>query len=78
MPTRIINLFLKSWTTLWCPSTAMIGPIFCRETVTALSNQKLLVIMTFITLLQLEEQDSWFQQDGATAHIAISIIYMLH
>jgi hypothetical protein len=65
---------------LWCgvPQQATIGPIFCRETVTALCNQKLLVIMTFITLLQLEEQDYWFQQDGATAHIPNSTIHMLH
>jgi hypothetical protein len=34
--------------------------------------------MTFITLLQLEEQDYWFQQDGATARTANSTILLLH
>jgi len=33
--------------------------------------------MTFITLLQLEEQDYWFQQDGATAHTANSVVITL-
>jgi len=32
--------------------------------------------MTFITLLQLE-QDYWFQQDGATAHTANSVMITL-
>jgi hypothetical protein len=33
--------------------------------------------MTFITLLQPEEQEYWFQQDGATAHTANSVVITL-
>jgi hypothetical protein len=33
--------------------------------------------MNFISLLEVDEQDCWFQQDGATAHTANSIMQML-
>jgi hypothetical protein len=33
--------------------------------------------MNFISLLEVDEQDCWFQQDGATAHTADSIMQML-
>jgi hypothetical protein len=33
--------------------------------------------MNFIFLLEVDEQDCWFQQDGATAHTANSTMQML-
>jgi hypothetical protein len=32
--------------------------------------------MDFISLLEVDEQDCWFQQDGATAHTANSTTQM--
>jgi hypothetical protein len=42
---------------------------------TAESYQEL--IMNFISLLETNEQDCWFQQDGATAHTANLTMQML-
>jgi hypothetical protein len=33
--------------------------------------------MNFISLLEVDEQDCWFQQGGAKAHTANSIMHML-
>jgi hypothetical protein len=33
--------------------------------------------MSFISLLEVDEQDSWFQQDGAAVHTANSTMQML-
>jgi hypothetical protein len=33
--------------------------------------------MNFISLLEIDEQDCWFQQDKATAHTANSTMQML-
>jgi hypothetical protein len=33
--------------------------------------------MNLISLLEFDEQDCWFQQDGATAHIVNSTMQML-
>jgi hypothetical protein len=35
------------------------------------------LIMNFISLLEVDEQDCWFQQDGAMVHTANSIMQML-
>jgi hypothetical protein len=33
--------------------------------------------MNFISILEVDEQDCWFQQDGATSHTANSTMQML-
>jgi hypothetical protein len=35
------------------------------------------MIMNLISRLEVDEQDCWFQQDGAMAHAAYSIMQML-
>jgi hypothetical protein len=35
------------------------------------------LVINFISLLEVDEQDCWFQQDGATAHTANSTMQML-
>jgi hypothetical protein len=57
-----------------CLSTRIIGPIFFSETITADRYQEL--VMNFISLLEVDGQDCWFQQDGATAHTANSTMQM--
>jgi hypothetical protein len=34
--------------------------------------------MNFVSLLEVDEQDYWFEQDGATAHTANSTMRMLN
>jgi hypothetical protein len=53
----------------------IIGPIFFSETITAEHCQEF--IMNVISVLKADERDSWFQQDGATAHTAISTMHTL-
>jgi hypothetical protein len=67
LPRRTVTL-LKNW--VWCVVSRrrIIVPIFFSETKTTESYQEL--IMNFISLLEADEQDCWFQQDGATAHTA--------
>jgi hypothetical protein len=36
------------------------------------------LIMNFISLLEADKQDYWFQQDGAMVHIANSTMQMLN
>jgi hypothetical protein len=62
---------------VWCAVSGrrVIGPIFFSETITAERYQEL--IMNFISLLEVDEQDCWFQQDEATAHTANSTMQML-
>jgi hypothetical protein len=43
------------------------GPLFFSETITPEFYKEL--IMNFISILPVNEQDVWFQKDGATAHI---------
>jgi hypothetical protein len=67
IPIPIIEWSLRVYSLqvgVWCgiPQQAIIGPISCRETVTALCTQKLLVIMTFITLLQLKNKTTGFNK----------------
>jgi hypothetical protein len=49
-------------------------PIFFSKKITAECYQKL--IMNFIFLLEVDEKDRWFQQDGATVHTANSTMQM--
>jgi hypothetical protein len=62
---------------VWCAVSRrrIIGPVFFNETVTADRYQEL--IMNFISPLEVDEQDCWFQQDGATSHTANSTMQML-
>jgi hypothetical protein len=62
---------------VWCAVSRwrIIGPILFSETITAERYQEL--IMNFISLLEADEQDCWFQQDGAMAHRANSTMQML-
>jgi hypothetical protein len=62
---------------VWCAVSQrrIIGPIFFIEMITAEHYQEL--IMNFISLLEVDKQDSWLQQDGATAHTANSTMQML-
>jgi hypothetical protein len=53
----------------------IIGPIFFSETITDERYREL--IMNLISLLEFDEQDCWFQQDRATAHIVNSTMEML-
>jgi hypothetical protein len=48
---------------------------FLSETITAEHYQEF--IMNLISLLEVNEQDCWFQQDGATAHTENSALQML-
>jgi hypothetical protein len=61
---------------LWCSVSRrrIIGPIFFSETITAERYQEL--IMNSISLSEVDEQDCWFQQDGATAKTANSAMQM--
>jgi hypothetical protein len=62
---------------VWCAVSQrrIIGPIFFRETKTAERYQE--IIMNFISLLEVDEQDCWFQEDGATVHTENSTMQML-
>jgi hypothetical protein len=53
----------------------VIDPICFTETITAECYQEFIV--NFISLLEVDKQDCWFQQDGATAHTANSAMQML-
>ncbi|GFG30322.1 hypothetical protein Cfor_01564 [Coptotermes formosanus] len=44
------------------------GPLFFEQTIAAENYQNLLT--QFIPLLEQNERDCWFRQDGTTAHIA--------
>jgi hypothetical protein len=50
--------------------------LFFETTLNAEAYQEL--IQQFITLLQVDERDCWFQQDSATAHAAASTMEILH
>jgi hypothetical protein len=62
---------------VWCAISRwrIISPIFFSETITAEHYQEL--IMNLISLLEVDERDCWFQQDGATVHTANSTMQML-
>jgi hypothetical protein len=62
---------------VWCAVSQwrVTGPIFFSETITAERYQKLLI--NLISLLEVDEQDCLFQQDGAMAHAANSTMQML-
>jgi hypothetical protein len=53
----------------------IIGPIFFSETITAERYQEL--IMNFISVLEVDERDCSFQQDGIMAHTANSTMQIL-
>jgi hypothetical protein len=59
---------------VWCAVSQwmIIGSIFFSEMITAEHNQELMI--NFISLLEVDEQDCWFQQDGATAHATHSTV----
>jgi hypothetical protein len=62
---------------LWCAvSRQMInGGIFFGEMITAECRQEL--IINFISVLEVDEQDCWFYQDGAktsTANLAMQVL----
>jgi hypothetical protein len=61
---------------VWCAvcRRRIIGPIFFSETITAERYQEL--IMNITSLLEVDEQDCWSQQDVATAHTANSTMQM--
>jgi hypothetical protein len=54
---------------VWCAVSQerINGPIFFSETITAECYQEF--IMHFTSLLEVDEQDCWLQQDGSMAHI---------
>jgi hypothetical protein len=62
---------------VWCAVSRrrIIGPILFSEPITAERSQEL--IMNLISLLEVDEQDCWFQQDGATARTANPTLQML-
>jgi hypothetical protein len=62
---------------IWCVVSQQraVGSIFFIETITAECYQEL--IMNFIFLLEVDEQDCWLQRAGATAHTANSTMQML-
>lgn len=53
---------------VWCAVSRrrVVGPIFFTSTVTAEVYQD--IIMQFVALLEVEDRNCWFQQDGASAH----------
>lgn len=55
---------------VWCTISRrrIVGPIFFTSTIKAETYREM--IMQFISLLQVDERDCWFQQDGAPAHIS--------
>ena len=53
----------------------MIGPLFFDTTVAGEVYRDL--IKQLIALLDVNERECWFQQDGATAHTANEIMVML-
>jgi hypothetical protein len=67
--------FLKVGVCCAVSGRRIIGHIFFSETITAERYEEL--IMNFISLLEVDEQDCWFQQHGATAHTANSTKQML-
>lgn len=62
---------------VWCAISRkrIVRPLFFDTTITAVKYQE--ILMQFISLLEPEERDCWFQQDGAPAHTAISTTEML-
>ena len=54
----------------------IIGPLFFETSRNAEAYQEL--IEQFITLLQVDERNCWFQQDRATAHTAAPTVVILH
>ncbi len=56
---------------VWCVISRcrFIGLIFFTSTVSAEVYRD--IIMQFVALLELEDQDCWFQQDGTPAHSAV-------
>jgi hypothetical protein len=56
-------------------SVDIIGPIFFSQTITVERYPKL--ILNFISLLEVDKHDCWFQQDGAAVHTANSTMQML-
>lgn len=62
---------------VWCAISRkrVIGPLFYDQNVTAAVYQNLL--LAFISLLEPDERQCWFQQDGAAAHTAHTTTAML-
>jgi hypothetical protein len=62
---------------VWCDASRqrIISPIFFSETIRAERNQEL--VINSVSLLEVDEQVCWFQQDGATVHTANSTMQML-
>lgn len=72
--------------TVWCgiATFGIIGPYFFEEnnrTVTVTSERYLQMLQTFLTAelrrLRVEDQEIWFQQDGATSHTARIVMEFL-
>lgn len=62
---------------VWCAVSPqrVVGPLFFDDTINAERYQE--IMMQFIALLEQDERDAWFQQDGATAHTAATSISFL-
>jgi hypothetical protein len=62
---------------IWCAVSrqTIIGSIFFIEMATAERYQE--IIVNLISLLEVDEQDCWYQQDGATVPTEISTMQML-
>jgi hypothetical protein len=63
---------------VWCAISRhrIIGALFLGTSINAEAYQEL--IQQFIALLQVDERNSWFQQDSATVHTAVSTMVILH
>ncbi len=62
---------------VWCAVSRrrVVGPFFFYDTITAARYQ--VIVRDFIASLEIDERDSWFQQDGAPGHSAGSTTDLL-
>ena len=63
---------------MWCAilRRLIIGPLYFETSINAEAHQEL--IQQFITLLQVDERNYWFQQDSAPAHTTATTMVILH